>query len=77
MYSDSKSSQLEIGNKIKDLICGVNESPEFILKRYGSSDLNKKGRHDTKGVQRLLAIIINLITLPIYFIFQLMRRFKL
>ncbi len=73
-YSMKKDTQFEIGNAVKELICTANETVEFNLQRFGSSDLNIKGAHDTRGMKRPLSHLLNIITWPIFYIFLRVKK---
>ena len=77
-YNEDINSQIELGNKINEIVCNGNNSSKFKLKRYAStnSDLKIKGPHDTMGVQRFLGNLINILTFPMFLFFHLMRVLK-
>ena len=76
-YDQDASSQTKLGNRIKELVCADNTA-EFILKRYGSTndDLKIKGFHDSEGLPLFLGTIINIITFPLFLAFESKRRLQ-
>ena len=77
-YNEDINSQIELGNKLQKVVFNGNDSPEFKLERFGStnSDLKIRGSHDTIGAQRFLGNLINILTFPMFLFFHFVRVLK-
>jgi hypothetical protein len=67
-YSGNIVSQRSLGNSLREILAPVDDSIEFVLKRYGStnSDLMIRGSHDSTDLPRFLGLFVNIITLPVF-----------
>jgi hypothetical protein len=75
-HSQAVNSQKELGVKLGRLI-GADDSIQFKLKRYGSTNSNLKitGSHDSRGIQKLLGIVVNIFTMPVFLLWILIEGF--
>jgi hypothetical protein len=76
-YDLDIASQIKLGNRIKEIVCDK-DTRDFTLKRYGSASNNLKTRgfHDSIGLQRFLANLINILTLLPFLTHGVMRGLK-
>ena len=73
-HNQTIDSQEKLGARIGELI-GAKDGIQFNLKRYGSTNSNLKitGSHDSTGIQKYLGIVVNLLTLPIFLLWILIK----